>query len=253
MAYTIEYSGDAQEADGIVPGQSQPGIRYVEVERRRFEIPSILKTGIAFVFATGVFFSCEAYAPPEFRPSTIMGTYDSRVTAAVKASELQQQAKFESWSANVKLAVSQHEQEYKAATDGVLGNFSAAYERNKVVKSALMQMQNGYVQQVMGQVVARQQTDNSVINLARLWGRFSNAIDEGSGNSSLAYANNVGSELSDELLRATRAGVQVDLNDEDDPLPTPAEVRTELAKIKPLQLPPPPVIGQSATFLPSGK
>lgn len=135
----------------------------------------------------------------------------------------------------------------------MLGNFTAAYERNKVVKSALMQMQNNYVQQVMGQVVARQQTDNTVINLSRVWGRIRNGIEQGSGDSALAYADNLGAELSAELLAATRAGVQVKLSEDDKPLPTPEEVRADLAKVKPLELPPLPRFGAEATFLDSSQ
>ena len=255
MTYRIDYTGDDSENGNAVieSHNAGPQIRYVDVPRRGFVIPSIVKTTTAFLMAGGVFFAAEAYAPPQYRPSTIMGTYDARVTAAVKASELQQQAKLELWSANAKLAVAQHEQEYKAATEGVLGNFSAAYERNKVVKSALMQMQNAYVQNVMGQVTARQQTDNTVINLTRLWGRIANGFEEGAGDSALRYADNLGSELSDELLAATRAGVQVKLDDEENPLPTPEEVRSELGKIKPLQLPPLPKFGAEATFLDSSQ
>lgn len=256
MTYRIDYTGDVSDnGHPVVEGHNAATqIRYVDVPRRGFVIPSIVKTTTAFLMAGGVFFAAESYAPPQYRPSTIMGTYDARVAAAVKATELQQQAKLELWSANAKLAVAQHEQAYKAATDGVLGNFTAAYERNKVVKSALMQMQNNYVQQVMGQVVARQQTDNTVINLSRLWGRFSNGfIEQGSGDSALAYADNLGAELSAELLAATRAGVQVKLSDDDKPLPTPEEVRADLAKVKPLELPPLPKFGAEATFLDSSQ
>lgn len=255
MTYRIDYTGDNSDNGNAVVegGNAAPEIRYVEMPRRGFAIPSIVKTTAAFLMAGGVFFAAEAYAPPQYRPSTIMGTYDARVTAAVKASELQQQAKLELWSANAKLAVAQHEQQYKAATDGVLGNFSAAYEQNKIVKSALMQMQNGYVQQVMGQVIARQQTDNSVLNVTRLWGRVANAFEEGAGDPALNYADNLSTELSNELLAATRAGVQVDLTDTENALPTPEEVRAELAKIKPLELPPLPKFGAEATFLESDR
>lgn len=257
MSYRIDYTGDESNSGNAVVGAGDvaaPQIRYVEMPRRGFVLPSIVKTSLTFLTAGGLFFAAESYAPPQYRPSTVMGTYDARIAAAVKASELQQQAKLELWSANAKLAVAQHEQAYKAATDGVLGNFTAAYERNKVVKSALMQMQNAYVQNVMGQVVARQQTDNTVINLSRLRGRFANGfIEQGSGDSALAYADSLGTELSDELLRATRAGVQVDLSDADNPLPTPEEVRAELTKVKPLELPPLPKFGTEATYLDSAR
>lgn len=253
MTYRIDYTGDNSDNGNAVVegGNTAPEIRYVAMPRRGFAVPSIVKTTAAFLMAGGMFFAAEAYAPPQYRPSTIMGTYDARVTAAVKASELQQQAKLELWSANAKLAIAQHEQQYRATTDGVIANFTAVYDKNKIITSALTQMQNGYVQQVMGQVIARQQTDNTVINFTRLWGRIANAVEDGAGDPALHYADNLGNELADELLKATRAGVQVDLNDTENPLPTPEEVRAELAKIKPLELPPLPKFGAEATYLES--
>lgn len=255
MTYQINYTGDnADNGNAVIEsGNVAPEIRYVEMPRRGFAVPSIVKTTAAFLIAGGLFFAAEAYAPPQYRPSTTTGTYDARVAAAVKASELQQQSKLELWATTAKLAIAQHEQQYKAATDGVLGNFSAAYEKNKIMTSAITQMQHSYLQQAMGQVIAQQQTDNSVVNLTRLWGRVANAFEEGAGDPALNYAENLGTELSNELLAATRAGVQVDLTDTENPLPTPEEVRAELAKIKPLELPPLPKFGAEATFLESDR
>jgi hypothetical protein len=253
MSYQVTYTGPDQDGGNhnAIDHHRPPTIRYVEVPRRGWTIPSVIKTAFSFLLMGLLFFAAEAYAPAQYRPSTIMGTYDARVAAAVKASELEQQAQLELWSAEAKLAVAQHEQQYRAATDGVLTNFTAAYEQNRVVKSAMMQMQHSYVQQAMGQVIARQGTDNTVINLTRLWGRFANGLERGSGDAALQYADDLGSELANELLVATRAGVQVDLSEDENPLPTPDEVRAELARIRPFELPPMPRFGEDATFLES--
>ncbi|MPT47983.1 MAG: hypothetical protein E2598_06125 [Sphingobium sp.] len=112
MSYTVDYSGEHPEQTNIASEDYPPqAIRYIEIPRRGFAIPSIVKTSAAFLMAGGVFFAAEAYAPPQYRPSTIMGTYDARVTAAVKASELQQQVNIELWSASAKIAIAQHEQQ----------------------------------------------------------------------------------------------------------------------------------------------
>ena len=255
MTYRIDYSDPNPGDDGVViEGENYaPVYRYANPPKRGFRVPSIVKTATTFLTAGAVFFAVESYAPVQFRPSTIMGTYDARVASAVKGAELQQQAKFEGWAATVKIASAQHEQEYKAATEGVLQNFSAAYDQNKVVKSALMQLQNSFVQQRMGQVIAQQQTDTSIINFTRLFGRIANGIEDGAGDTSLQYADGLSSELAKELLNATLAGVQVDLRGADTTLPTPDQVRSELGKIKPFELPPVPDLGEQGAYLPETK
>src|SRR3546814_11044120 len=79
-----------------------------------------------------------------------MGTYDSRIAAAVKAAELQQQSRFDSWAANVKLAADQQSQQYTAVTDGVLTNYTASYDQAKIATQAAYEFNGRYHYTNMG-------------------------------------------------------------------------------------------------------
>ena len=102
--YQMEYedNGSGEQVNGQMPVVVRP--RHVEVmePREGFRIPSLLKTASAFALGLLALGGLEKYGPEEIRPSTIMGTYDARVTSAVKAAELNQQARFDAWAAEVK-------------------------------------------------------------------------------------------------------------------------------------------------------
>src|SRR3546814_1101700 len=104
MSYRLDYSANHPEQivqDGA--SVAAPAIRYVEVPRRGFTFPSILKTTAVFLTGAAALFTWETAAPEGYRISTFMGTYDARIAAAVKAAELQQQSRFDSLAANVKV------------------------------------------------------------------------------------------------------------------------------------------------------
>src|SRR3546814_16443402 len=133
MSYRLDYSANHPEQivqDGA--SVAAPAIRYVEVPRRGFTFPSILKTTAVFLTGAAALFTWETAAPEGYRISTSMGTYDARIAAAVKAAELQQPSRFDSWAANVKLAADQQSQQYKAITEGVLTNYTPTYEQHKI-------------------------------------------------------------------------------------------------------------------------
>ncbi len=96
--YQIEYDGAGSrqaDAPSNLPVVSRP--RHAEVidrePHRGFRIPSILKTASVFALGALALAGAEKYAPDTWRPSTIVGTYDARVASAVKAAELNQQAR----------------------------------------------------------------------------------------------------------------------------------------------------------------
>src|SRR3546814_4845808 len=112
MSYRLDYSANHPEQivqDGA--SVAAPAIRYVEVPRRGFTFPSILKTTAVFLTGAAALFTWETAAPEGYRISPFMGTYDARIAAAVNAAELQHQSRFDSWAANVKLAADQQRSE----------------------------------------------------------------------------------------------------------------------------------------------
>ena len=250
MSYELDYSGDQPEQvlrQG--EGNTAPTIRYIEMPRSGFAFPSILKTAAVFLTGAAVLFTWETAAPDGYRPSTFMGTYDARITAAVKAAELQQQVGFDAWAASMKLAVDQQSEQYKAITQGVLTNYTASYDQVKIATQAAYEFQGRYASTIMNQKVAEQGIDIGIINFMRGIGRGANAVQPGAGDGALGYANDLSGTLQDEVTDAARKGAGTPVVDWARGLPTPDDVAAKLNSIKPLNLPPPPRIGERRVAL----
>src|SRR3546814_2697996 len=116
-----------------------------------------------------------------------MGTYDARIAAAVKAAELQQQSRFDSWAANVTLAADQQSQQYKAVTEGVLTNYTASYDQAKIATQAAYEFQVRYASPIMGQKTQDQGADIGTINSMRVFGRIMNGLEAGAGEIGRAH------------------------------------------------------------------
>lgn len=245
MSYKVDYSADHPEQiaqDGA--SASAPAIRYVEVPRRGFTFPSILKTTAVFLAGAAALFTWETAAPEGYRISTFMGTYDARIAAAVKAAELQQQSRFDSWAANVKLAADQQSEQYKAVTQRVLTNYTASYDQAKIATQAAYEFQGRYASTIMGQKTQEQGADIGIINFMRGFGRIMNGLEAGAGDNALGYADDLSGKLQDEVTDAARKGAGTPVVDWARGLATPDEVAAKLASIKPLRLPPPPPMGE---------
>lgn len=244
MSYTVDYAGDgpAQAGALAVPAASPAPVPYRAP--RRFVVPGILKTGTTFLVAAAMFFGAESFAPDAFRPSTLMGTYESRVNAevqsAVKAAELEQQARYEVWAAEVKVSAEQQVEHYKALNQGILARYQAAYDRGRVWAEATARIQGQYVAARVGQVQATQGTDVAVINWARLFGRAANLIDPGAGDAALVYADNLTGQLSGELTDAVTRGQTISVEGWDTGLATVDDLKRELDSVPRITIPAPP-------------
>ena len=247
MAYQIDYSND---------GAAQSGSEVYErpvwrdrPQKRSLVVPSIVKTGASFLTAAALFFGAEAFAPAEFRPSNLMGTYEARVHAEVKAAELTQQGKYEVWAANVKSSVEQQVEQYKAFNQGVLTRYQAAWDRGKIFATATGQLQNQYVAERMSQTRSQQSMDVSIVNMSRGIGRALELMEPGSGRGALDYADNLSTTLSDELTSAATQGVTISIEGWDTGLASVDDLRNDLAKLKPITIPAPPRLGKNVASI----
>lgn len=248
--YAMNYDGEptqtrspaAHNDNQAEPIQAQTHRRPREI---RFRVPSIVKTAAVFMTGAAMLFTWETYAPEGYRISTFFGTYDARIAAAVKAAELQQQSRYENWAAHVKLANEQQAEQYKAVTQGVLQNYSATYERGKIITQAAMELQGRYASTLMSQKTQEQGTDIGIINLTRGFGRIANALEPGAGDEALRYADDLSKILKDEVTDAARQGAGTSVVTWDTGLASPSEIAATLTSIKPLDIPPPPSIGEA--------
>ena len=251
--YSMNYDTD-EAVQTEAPRQPQNDNQRSEahrVPRReiRIRIPSIIKTALTFAAGAGMLMTWEMTAPEGYRPSTYLGTFDGRISAAVKASELQQQSVYENWAAQIKLAADQQSEQYKAMTQGVLANYTASYDQVKIAKQAAYQFQAQYASTVMQQKVAEQGSDIGIINFMRGFGRIMNGLEFGAGDDALEYADELSGTLPQEVTDAARAGTGTQVVDWAYGLATPDQVAATLNSIKPLQLPSPPVIGEKRTTI----
>ncbi len=242
MTYQITYGDDATAQVDVVANRRPQPTAINAAPARGFALPSIAKTALIFAAGGGAFFGAEVYAPVAFRPSTVVGTYDARVTAAVKAAELTQQARYESWANQVKLGVEQRAEQFKAFNNAVIARYQATWDRTKIYADATAKIQTQYAAMRMAQTQQAQSTDTGIVNLARLWGRVANTIQPGAGDSALEYARSLSGELSGELTDAATNGVTISVDGWDTGLATVADLQRDLAAIKPVSIPAPPTI-----------
>lgn len=250
MKYQIDYSasGSAEESNPQPRLEDESGRHLVRYQkRRRFVLPDIAKTASTFVLAGAVFFGAEAMAPGAFKPSTLMGTYDARVSSAVKAAELTQQARYEVWLAEAKLSVDQQLEQYRALNQGVLANYQATYDRGRIMAEATARIQSQYVAARMSQTQSTQATDVAIVNWTRFFGRVAETLEPGAGAAALGYADNLSAQLSNELTAAATQGVTIDVEGWDTGLKPVGELQQEFAALKPIVLPPPPALGEASS------
>jgi hypothetical protein len=248
VQYQIDYEDDgtrqSQPSENL-PVQSRP--RYVEVideKQSRFQIPSILKTASVFALGALALACAERYFPDTWRPSTIIGTYDARIASAMKAAELNQQARFEAWAAQVKVASDQNAEAYRAAMTATNNNYEAVYARARIYAEASTRMQGQYAQMRMNQVNAQTGAENGIINMVKMIGYGMNALEAGSGDQALAYTEAMSRDVSNRMTQAAMEGARIDVTGWDTNLPSPETVRAELRRYQPVPIPPPPVLSE---------
>ncbi|WP_165185094.1 hypothetical protein [Caulobacter soli] len=249
MTYKMNYDdGEARQTDLFAVDQQTRPIpeNAYRAPRPGFQLPSIIRTGATVLMAGAVFFTAEILLPGNFKPSTLVGTYDARVAAAVKASEAQQQAKFEIYVGQVRLANDQNLERYRTQAQAISGYYTATYDRTKIYATGLTQLQHQYAGVLLQQTRETQSTDMSLVNMAKFLGRVGNIIEPGSGDSALQYADGLSQQLTAELNHAAQSGITVKVDGWDTNLPSPAEVQLALQELKPVPLPPPPQIWEDA-------
>jgi hypothetical protein len=248
MKYHIEYGQPSERVESQARAANDEAgrgmVRYQP--RRRFAMPDIAKTVSTFVLAGAVFFGTEALAPDWAKPSTLLGTYDARVSSAVKAAELTQQARYEAWAFEAKLSVDQQLEQYRAVNQAVLGHYQATYDRGRVFAEAAARIQSQYVAARMSQTQATQATDVAIVNWTRLFGRLADAVEPGAGAAALNYADGLSARMSDELTDAATRGVTIEVDGWDTGLASISELERQYASLKPIELPPPPPLGEAS-------
>lgn len=247
MTYRIDYTGeDFDDGNAVVEGAYPPPvIRYVEMPRRGFAIPAILKTSTAFILGAAALFSAEMWGPDWLRPSTPMGMYEANVEGEVKAAELRVQAQYEPWVAQIKTAAEQKVEQYKAQNQLLLTYYKGGLDRAQFYAEQTARFQTQVATAQMDRTRAEQSGVISLVSMGRMFGEVANAYQQGAGDGVLSWSDQRSGEMADELQRAAQNGLRVSVEGWDADLPDPAMIQMQMANMQPLQLPPPPVIQHS--------
>ncbi|MBB4858171.1 hypothetical protein HNO88_001490 [Novosphingobium chloroacetimidivorans] len=245
MTYRIDYTGDDSDNSNVVAAShyTAPEIRYIEMPRRGFGIPSIVKTSAALLLGGAVLFGLEAQGPVELRPSTLMGTYDSRIEEQVKAAEMRVQGRYEGWAAQVKASAEQNVEQYKAKTNGLIAAYQGGLDRAKTYAQLTGQLQSQLVGAQLSRTGNEQSLEVALISWGRLLGTGLNIYHPGSGDQVMGWAEVNSDRLEGELNDAVLKGQRVSIEGWDTGLPSAAELQRQLDDVEPLKVPPMPALG----------
>jgi hypothetical protein len=232
---------------GMTPQQPmmQPGHGgYPYRYREPFRIPAIINTGLTICVAAALFFGAEKYGPYEFKPSTLVGGYEASIGAQLKAAELNEQARFEAYQAEVKVAAETQVKETEKLLESILQYYQALHERGRIMAQAASDMQGRYVGERMSQANQVQSADMGIISLSTLVGRGLNLYEPGMGDDALAYAEQLEQGVVQGLTQAAQEGARVDLHDWDLGVPEPTEVARLVARVPVMEIPEPPPLAR---------
>lgn len=242
MTYQIDYSGQNPEQRNVGGGDYAPPAHRYEAPRRGFAVPNIVKTGVSFIAGAAALFSAEMWGPEWMQPSTPMGHYEANIEEDVKEAELRVQAQYDPYVAQVKASAEQEVEQYKARMQLMLTYYSAGLDRGKFYAEQTAKFQAQVAGAQMDRTRAEQSGEIQLVSLGRMFGHIANVASDGAGNRALDWSQARSAEMADELQRAAENGVRVNVDGWNTNLPDPAMLQMQILDIKPLQLPPPPVI-----------
>ncbi len=252
--YEVEYGQDGKAQINRVPQQSQRAMPQDEggyyqrpphgypPYKEPFRLPAVVNTIVSIGFAAALFFGMEKYAPHDLKPSTTFGAYESSIGQQLKAAELNEQARFSQYEAEVKVAVETQAKQNEMMLQAILQHYTATYERGKTMTEAANNYQGKYLDATISQTAGVQSSDVGIVSIATLAGRGLNLIEPGSGDAALKYAEDINEGLRAGLKEAATQAVHVDLTGWNYGLPPPSEVQAMIASVRPVQIPKPPTL-----------
>jgi hypothetical protein len=126
----------------------------------------------------------------------------------------------------------------------ILQNYQAVYDRAKIMTEAANNFQGKYLDARIAQQTAVQSADTGIVSISKLIGRGLNLLEPGSGEAALDFAENLTEGLETGLTQAAKEGVRVDLTDWYYGLPSPDQVKSQLASVPAVRIPKPPKLSR---------
>lgn len=102
----------------------------------------------------------------------------------------------------------------------------------------------GYSRQLLSQKRQQQDSSSGLVNLAQLGADLFRPFDPTISENLQTYADETSARLRERLDSSIQQGITVDVEGWDTGLPSPDAVRADIARIKPIVIPPPPRISR---------
>lgn len=242
ISYGTDGTAQQQDAPPPVPVyQPQPPIAPPRIGK-------IFSAGFYMFFGMVLLalalFGTETLAPADYKPSAMMGGYQGRFQAEIRAHELETQAKYDAWMQQAQISIAQQQAGYQGQVQAVIANYQATYERARLFSDATARIQQDYAHVVLMQKQQQQAGSTKVVSMAQVLADIVRPFLPDAADKIDDYANDVSGRLRDKLDASIQQGVTIDVAGWDTGLPSPEQVRADLGAIKPIVIPPPPHISR---------
>ena len=204
-------------------------------------MPPFMVSAISMAFIAVLFVGAEKYAPLDFKPSHVIGSYEASIDEAVadatKGIETQYQAQIEQYQAQTRTYIEQSNNTQKAKIDAILQYYSAAYQRNQVVTQAYLQANNSFTERMMNVAERLHAADVGVGSGAIALGHFIDAFEPGSGSKFTQYGVDAGDMAAETLRKFAEESRVQPIAEIDETLMSPEEVLASVNDIETPELP----------------
>lgn len=245
MKISYEENGTAQQ-DVLPPVPAYQPLPPVVPPRPRKLVSAGMNMMVGVLLAGCALFGAETLAPADYKPSAIMGGYQGRLAAEVRARELETQARYDAWIQQAQVSIAQQQAGYQGQVQAIIANYQAAYDRARVFSDATARIQQDYVHLTMAQKQQQQAGSTMVVSWAQMLADILRPIDAAVSDMVDSYADDVSARLRGKLDASIEKGITIDVAGWNTGLPSPDQVRAEIGGIKPIVIPPPPHISRDA-------
>ncbi len=246
----INYGDNGEATQEVVPLPAAPAIYQPQPPVAPLRSRKLVSAGVGgicgFVLSATALFGAETLAPADYKPSAILGGYQGRYQAEIRAHDLETQAKYDAWVQQAQISVGQQQVGYQGQVQAVIANYQAAYERARLFSDATARIQQDYAHVVLVQKQQQQAGSTKVVSMAQVLADIVRPFSPNTAEKIDEYADDVSGRLREKLDASIQQGVTIDVMGWDTGLPSPEQVRADLEKVKPIVIPAPPRISRDA-------